>query len=359
MEKKLSVIVPVYNVEQYLEKCLDSIVSQTYKNLEIILVNDCSTDSSYEICLEYAKKDERMIIINKQKNEGLGCARITGIKSASGEYIGWVDSDDWIAADMFAELIQIALKYNADIVQCKRFLVRENRTLQISDTGEVEIHDNVSAVRSFLYRKSIDTSYCTKIFASRLFDEVSISQSRINEDEDSMHKLIFKSRIVIFYDKSFYYNRLRTDSLSAGSLSIKNALTQIKISSNRLLFFESNYQEFLPICQQRQLECIIKQFFLIDRKQSDSKSVINDLSTEIPNLYKEIKHSLSYKTRIAYSVFVFATKRNVFAYILRLMITKILKIYKSKYKLFINKKWELQKHERQRSNESETTCELK
>jgi len=339
MDKKLSVVVPVYNVEQYLNKCLDSIVSQTYKNLEIILVNDCSTDNSYEICLDYAQKDERMIIINKQKNEGLGCARITGINTASGEYIGWVDSDDWIAADMFTELIQIALKHNADIVQCKRFLVHTDKILQTYDTGEIKLFDGVSATRAFLSRKSIDASYCNKIFTRRLFDEVSVSPSRISEDEDSIYKLLFNSGKVAFYDKSFYYNLLRSDSLAGETLSVEKALKQISISSNRLSHFETNCPVLVPYCKKRHLDCVIKQFFLIDRRQNGSKSVLVDLSARIPDLYKNIKHSLSSKARITYIILIFASRRNVFACIMRLIITWIFKRYKRKYKLIINKKW--------------------
>ncbi len=100
MNHLLSVIIPVYNVESYLERCLDSIINQTYKNLEIILVNDGSTDKSESICNYYAKKDNRIIVIN-QENGGSSIARNTGLKNCNGEFIGFVDSDDWLKLNMF------------------------------------------------------------------------------------------------------------------------------------------------------------------------------------------------------------------------------------------------------------------
>ena len=114
MDKKISVIIPIYNVKKFLEKCLTSVVNQTYKNLEIILINDGSTDNSLDICNEFVKKDERIKLINKE-NEGLSAARNTGLKLATGEYIGFIDSDDWIDLDFYEKLYNAIEKNQADI----------------------------------------------------------------------------------------------------------------------------------------------------------------------------------------------------------------------------------------------------
>ena len=116
----ISIIIPVYNVEQYLPKCLDSILAQTYKNLEIILVNDGSQDNSGKICDDYAKKDTRIKVIH-QKNGGVAAARNMGLSIANGEWIGFLDSDDWIEQDMFEYLLNLTLKYDADVAQCGIF----------------------------------------------------------------------------------------------------------------------------------------------------------------------------------------------------------------------------------------------
>ena len=116
-EELISVIVPVYNVEKYLEKCIDSIINQTYQNLEIILVDDGSTDGSGKICDEYSRKDNRIKVIHKE-NGGLSDARNIGIKNANGGLIGFIDSDDYITENMFEVLQKDLRKYNADISSC-------------------------------------------------------------------------------------------------------------------------------------------------------------------------------------------------------------------------------------------------
>lgn len=115
-EIKISVIVPVYNVEKYLKRCLNSILSQNLKEIEVIIINDCSIDSSLKIIQEYMKKDKRIILINKEKNEGISSARNSGLKIAKGKYILQIDSDDWIEQDYFKDMYNIASKNNADIV---------------------------------------------------------------------------------------------------------------------------------------------------------------------------------------------------------------------------------------------------
>ena len=124
MVKKLSIIVPVYKVEQYLNRCVDSILNQTYRNIEIVLVDDGSPDRSGEICDRYAKSDERVKVVHK-KNGGVSSARNIGFSSSTGEYIGYVDSDDYIAPTMYEDMIDVLEKNDLDIVCCDAFIVKE------------------------------------------------------------------------------------------------------------------------------------------------------------------------------------------------------------------------------------------
>ena len=125
MDVLVSVVVPVYKVEKYINKCIDSIINQTYKNLEIILVDDGSPDRCPQICDEYAKKDNRIKVIHK-KNSGLGAARNTGIDAAKGEYIGFVDSDDWIMPNMYEEMVNCCENYQVPICECTISFIDEN-----------------------------------------------------------------------------------------------------------------------------------------------------------------------------------------------------------------------------------------
>lgn len=122
---KVSVIVPVYNVAPYLHKCLDSIINQTLQDIEIICVNDCSTDNSLEILKEYSEKDSRIKLIDFKENKGVSAARNAGIKNAQGEYIGFVDSDDWIDLDFYEKLYTKAIKTGCDIVKAEMKIIDE------------------------------------------------------------------------------------------------------------------------------------------------------------------------------------------------------------------------------------------
>ena len=106
MESKVSVIVPIYNVEKYLKECVDSILKQSYKNIEVLLIDDCGTDNSGEIAKNYEKQDKRCIYIRREKNGGLSAARNTGIKNATGEYLAFIDSDDWVDKDFIRNMLE-------------------------------------------------------------------------------------------------------------------------------------------------------------------------------------------------------------------------------------------------------------
>lgn len=122
---KISVIVPIYNSEKFLKRCVESILAQTFNDIEVILVNDGSTDNSPSICEDYAKKDKRIVVINKP-NGGLSSARNAGLDIAAGEYIGYVDSDDYIAPEMYGKLLAACESESADVAECGLYVVNEN-----------------------------------------------------------------------------------------------------------------------------------------------------------------------------------------------------------------------------------------
>lgn len=132
-DKLISIIIPVYNVERYLRECIDSIIAQTYKNLEIILVDDGSSDKSGEICDEYSKKDSRIKVIYK-KNGGLSDARNVALDIAKGDYIGFIDSDDYIEKDMFQILYNLAEEYNAEISSISFYKMLENKVISVRNS---------------------------------------------------------------------------------------------------------------------------------------------------------------------------------------------------------------------------------
>ena len=197
----ISVIVPVYNVELYLERCINSIINQTYQNLEIILIDDGSTDRSGEICDEYKKKDMRINVIHKQ-NGGSSSARNCGLEIAKGEYIGFVDSDDYIASDMYALLHQ-HMRDDVDLVSC--------RMARINKIGHVEIYsgvnrsvllNNMQAIKEVLHVRYLSISSCDKLYRREILRGIQFPIGRTAEDLPFVYNVVKNCRNVIKDRKS-------------------------------------------------------------------------------------------------------------------------------------------------------------
>lgn len=182
MNKKISIIVPIYNSAKTLERTLDSVVNQNYKNLEIILVNDGSTDNSVEICKKYAEKDNRIRIINQQ-NKGVGEARNHGIDVATGDFISFVDSDDTMDENFYNELIATQIVTNADIVEsgAKVVLGKDNEIYPYEKKDKINIFGNHDYMKNYL-NFSLNVSVWGKIYKKELIGDIRFPNLNINED---------------------------------------------------------------------------------------------------------------------------------------------------------------------------------
>lgn len=237
---EISVIIPVYNVEKYLSKCIDSVISQTFKDLEIILIDDGSKDNCSIICDEYSKIDSRIKVIHK-KNGGLSSARNAGLKEATGKYIGFVDSDDWIESSMYETLYNIMEEYKSDIVQC-RFLKTENenadRLLLNSSEKNIEIINNIQALNNLYNDRYVETVVVwNKLYRKNLFENLIFPENKIHEDEFIIHKLLYKSEKVILCDQIMYYYR-KTDKSIINSGFSEKKLHKLEAVKERADFFK-------------------------------------------------------------------------------------------------------------------------
>lgn len=219
---KVSVIVPVYNSEKFLHKCLDSLVNQSLKEIEFICINDGSTDNSLEILKKYAQKDSRIKIIN-QENKGIATTRNIGLEAANGEYTGFVDSDDWIDANFFEKMYAAAQKYNADIACCSiirvgkyikkyRFKVKEEKTFE-------NIQDKLQAAHMPKY------SYlCNKIYKTQALRQTAIkfTDGRVYEDLDWNIKIFYYLKKLVTVPETKYYYRRNSSSIVLESGSQKD-----------------------------------------------------------------------------------------------------------------------------------------
>jgi len=211
----LSVIVPCYNVEPYIDKCIASIVGQKYANLEIILVDDGSTDRTGKICDEWQKRDPRISVIHKQ-NEGAACARITGIENASAEYVAFVDSDDWIDTNMYAELMSLLLTTNSDIAHCVVCFVYEDgqkKELLVDDVATIQIFSRIEGVLMCL-KDRWWVSLSSKIYKKKLFGYIEIPKGRIYGEDKIDHLLLHQASQTVLLNRGYYFYFQRKDSIS-------------------------------------------------------------------------------------------------------------------------------------------------
>ncbi len=223
--KKTSIIVPVYNVEKYLLECVDSIINQTYKNIELILVDDGSKDNSGKMCDELAKKDDRIKVIHK-KNEGLGMARNTGLDNATGEYILFVDSDDYLELNCVEECVEYASKNNIDILFFGHKNVDNDKQVNgIHIPIERKVYSNKEIIDSFLPElispsegNGLSMSACMALFSNKLIKDSKwrfVSERNIiSEDVYSILNFFKNVKIAGSYDKAFYNYRYNGSSLT-------------------------------------------------------------------------------------------------------------------------------------------------
>ena len=241
MKELISVIIPIYMVEKYLNKCIDSVINQTYKNLEIILVNDGSKDNCKKICEEYAKKDSRIKIINKS-NGGLSDARNKGLEVSNGKYIGFVDSDDYISKDMYKNLYENIIKYDADIAICEYIEVNENgenikENKKIIENG-VKIYSREEAMYKLLEDNEITNHVWNKLYKSSLFKDIEFPKGLKFEDIAVMYKLIDKANRVVHISEILYFYVQRDGSIL--NMRTEDLIeTRIKIDRERLNFLEN------------------------------------------------------------------------------------------------------------------------
>lgn len=250
----VSVIVPVYKVEKHLKNCIDSILGQTYKNLQIILVDDGSPDSCGAICDDYANLDKRIKVMH-QANQGLACARNTGLKIAQGEWIAWVDSDDWVESDFIEDMVSAALSNNADIVISGHYEEYKNRS-EYCGVHKKIILDTKQAILMLLEDEVIKNYMWDKLWRSELFSEVRFPVGRAYEDKRVCYTLIIKAQKIICIPKAYYHYTNRSDSIT-NSDNIKNQLDCLLVTLERRSYLLQRYPEYKFLLEKDYIKVVI------------------------------------------------------------------------------------------------------
>lgn len=284
---KISIVVPIYNVENFLPFCLDSIIQQTYKNLEIILVDDGSTDSSLKICNEYASRDKRIQIIH-QENHGLSYSRNKGIEIASSEYISFIDADDIIAPDFCEHLLHLLISNDADIAECKFIKINEsdlpNYTFPISSDSAFLVLNSIESLNR-IHNDNLDICVNSvvvwnKLYKIKLFDDIRYPVGKIHEDEYTTYKLFYKAQKIISSNKQLYGYVQRKSSIMNKPFSLSR-LDALEPYDNYMTFFKKIDDTYLiKKCERRYLRLLVLILTELENSDFDNKPYVRNILKE-------------------------------------------------------------------------------
>ena len=238
----ISIVIPVYNVGVYLSPCLNSILCQTYKNIEVILVNDGSTDGSQDLCRIYAQKDQRIILI-EQSNQGLSAARNAGLQMAHGTYITFLDSDDFLLGNALEVMYQNISRYQADLCICGLIVKNSVRQVNVNSFDVPTVFEKRELVLQYISTNTISPTVCAKMYHAKLFEGVLFPVGKINEDAFVLPGVLHKVNRAVCIPESLYVQNLRDGSIMRSAFS-KKYLDFIECEENTMQFIFEHYPEW-------------------------------------------------------------------------------------------------------------------
>lgn len=278
MNYKVSVIVPIYKVEQYLQRCVDSIINQTYKNLEIILVDDGSPDNCGKICNDYAKKDSRIKSIHKA-NGGLSDARNYGMKYATGDFVLFIDSDDWIKVEMIEVMINKAKEYNADVVQSAFYYAYEDYMLfddrYYKENQNPIVLNREELIRELVINERVKNFAWGKLYKINLIKDIPFEKGVLFEDVFWAHKVMHRVNTYVILNNPMCYYLQRRDSI-VGNYTPRN-LDIIRGLKERHKFISEYYSYLVKESYTLILKTSFQHYYLLTRnKDKDPNNLFRE-----------------------------------------------------------------------------------
>lgn len=281
----ITIIIPVYNIEKYLRKCIESVIEQTYKNIEIILVDDGSMDNSGEICDQYKEKDSRILVIHK-RNGGLSDARNSAIDIAKGKYLFFLDGDDYIEKDSIEYLYNIITKYKCQIAIAQTQLVWDGKEKikrnkdNCKREEKIKLYNNESALEAMLYNTEFTNNACNKLYDTKLFTNIRYPIGMLYEDLATTYKLISLAKKIVLSSR-ITYNYLVDRNTSIMNSSYNSKRMQSLIFTNEIIsFVKEKYPSIeLAAISRMYMECLFILLKLPYKKKysNDNKIVHNFL----------------------------------------------------------------------------------
>ena len=303
---KVSVLVPVYNLENCIGGCINSIINQTYRNIEIIIVDDGSTDRSRVICEEIAEQNPQIVLFFHQENAGVASARNRAIEHASGDYIAFVDGDDGITRNYIERLLLAATEGNADIVTCKYIDAfsteeRDRIAATMSDASAEVKTFSAQETLQLLLKQRIAPSSCERLFSRKVIGEVRFwTGKRYNEDKYFMFQVLFNATKTVFTDEKMYICLNRTESVSRNKNGYNNDLIEIaeRIKED---VKHGNHDELLELAEYNYLLTLLYSAKLLFRKEvadTERKRYLEQIRSKLKQIPKNAIKQMTFRRRV-------------------------------------------------------------
>lgn len=314
----ISIIVPVYKVEKYLDRCVNSLINQTYKNIEIILVDDGSPDNCPVMCDKWAENDNRIKVIRKQ-NGGVSSARNVGLNIAAGEYIGFVDSDDWVDEDMYSHLFFLIEAYNADISCIDFFKMTDEKCVPDKKKEIIKIYDNEKYLKKFFKIGSQETVYYTwnKLYKKSLIpDNPFPSSYSVGEDVIATYLMIRNAQTVVSSSKKMYFYRQNSGITSDFNPAVFN-LTSVWDDVCKIAESDGEINYKYALINRKRIPFTILSKLAISGEFKNYNHECDSLLTELNKNKNDLLHSdISLSRKIL--IFLFCAKYNLFAFLINI-----------------------------------------
>lgn len=306
MCKKISIIVPIYNSELYLRRCIDSIINQTYKNIEIILINDGSTDKSESICKEYVKVDKRIKLINKE-NSGQSDCRNIGTDNSSGDFIMYVDSDDELFNNACESLIEVQGKTNADLICFKNVVYKDGLKEPYREDSKYKILNSKEAYIEYMTTNNISCCLWSRLYSSRLAKSIKLPKGVLGEDIATTRNYLFAAKKIVVYDKYLYKYYIRNDS-TMGIKKESHIINLYHITKDIYKFEISNFPNYDKIINTKYINNLLKVYanLYVRFNDDDAKQYSDKIDKELKKW--NITKKLNLKTKIILVLFLLNKK---------------------------------------------------
>ena len=285
----ISVVIPVYNVEKYLRQCLDSVINQTYSDLEILIVDDGSTDNSGIICDEY-KRDERVKVFHTE-NQGLSSARNYALDRLKGEYIAFLDSDDWLEQNALECMLTMAQNNSADVVVCEFYQEFVNKIIKPKGTFSEFIAEQEEILDAMIVEHKFSEDVWNKLYRARLFEGIRYPNGRVFEDKAITYRLLRKSKILVYKPIPLIHYRNRIKSIS-NDHSLKNLVDYWKVYKERFDEFSSISEKYYKIVLSECVGAISRMWRWYDKCSETEKIMACETLDEMQSFMKDHREEI-------------------------------------------------------------------